>query len=80
MLNLPALSKEHQGLRSGQFLKQPGDQSHIPILNGQKTLLSCFSQVTILSSLSFPPYYYPHVGSSQSHPSSVSQHFFLARV
>lgn len=42
MLNLPALSKEHRGLRSGQFLKQLGNKSHIPILYGLKTLLAFF--------------------------------------
>lgn len=81
MLNLPVLSKEHRGLRSGQFLKRLGNKSHIPILYGLKTLLAFFSQVMTLSSLSFSPYYHPHAGSSLSHPSLVSQYFFfLARI
>lgn len=76
MLNLPALSKEHRGLRSGQFLKQLGNKSHIPILYGLKTLLACFSQVMTLSSLSFLPYNNSHTGSSLSRPSLASQYFF----
>lgn len=77
MLNLPALSKEHRGLRSGRFLKQLGNKSHIPILYGLKTLLACFSQVMTLSSLSFLPYNNSHTGSSLSRPSLASPYFFF---
>jgi len=45
MLSLPVLSKEHLGLKSGQFFKSHWTKYCFPILHGHKSLLPFLSRL-----------------------------------